>query len=356
MKKRVVVKLFRFDKTSDHLSYYKPYEMKIDPAITVEEVLKNIKDMDKLVNFDMNNVDFVQVNSICVSKSYSLEKLFDELDEITIEPLATDYAVLDLEIDYSNYMNKLSLFENLIDESDKEFYKSVSHFYFMSEVRKANKDYMGEGIFLLAERLIAKFPKEEVEILKILANEDDGIWHYAAMCGKFDGIDSKLDEIVLSLKTKIYNYGFCNVINKNKEALIDKYQYSNENFFGENLAFKKLDTTKLDGLKVAVYLGNYSCIYRHLDIDKILTEKGIKVIPTNSKYNYSGIESIPVDPSIFDNFAGEIVADAIDCDADILITPWKEMAELMTSRRKNMECATGRELKINTIHTTTNLQ
>lgn len=358
MKKRVVVKLFRFDAKSDYLSYYQPYEMKIEKEATVTEVLEEIQKTDKLFKTDLNSLDYVQVDSVCVSKEYSLKEVFEKCSEITIEPVATDFAVLDLEIDDSVYMKKLKLFEELIEleEDDISFYKSMGLFYYMSEVRRTNKEYHGEGIFLLADRLIRKYPVLEIEILKVLADAQDGIWHYGSMCGKFDGIESKLDEIVLNLKTKIYNYGFCAVANKNKEALIDKYSYTNESFFGEDLAFRKLDTTHLEGLKVATYLGNYACIFRHLDIDKILKEHGITVVDTLLKNHYSGIESIIIDPSTFDKEAGEIVADAIDHDADILVTPWKEMAQLMTKRKKQMECAIGRELNINIIHTTTTLK
>lgn len=349
MKKRVVVRLFRFDAGSDYLSYYKPYEMKVSKEASVKDILDEVKSQDPLFAGNLTGVSHVLVDSVAFGVDETLGEALTE--EIVIEPVAEDRAKLDFQLNEDDFWKKYSLLEQWCDEEDKKFYESYKAHFYLSGVRKLNRDYIGEAAFVLADRLMKKIPSSELEILKIVADEDDGIWHYGTLTNIFNEDVSCIDDIVLSLKKKAIDYGLCEIAELKRKALVDQYESSNENFFGENLGFKSFDPLKLQGLNVAVYVGNYNKKFRHLDIVKLLKDQKINVVNTNDVSSYCGYESFDLDPSIFDKGASKIIADAIDSDASVILSPWKDVVDLMKSRKSEIQRSAGRDLKIEIIHT-----
>ncbi|EIF6422895.1 DUF5644 domain-containing protein, partial [Campylobacter jejuni] len=108
-----------------------------------------------------------------------LEKIAKEFDfSLCIEPLSTKRAIKDLIIDKNDFLDKYKYLEKFGNEEDKKLYAKYDYLYYASEILDYLPEYMGDGVFYLASKMIEKYPEKKIEILKTLADKEKGIFYH----------------------------------------------------------------------------------------------------------------------------------------------------------------------------------
>lgn len=133
---QITLRIFRFDKDSDYLAYYKPYVYDSKNFKSVYDVLSQIKKDDIYFDFEENPESCIKVNQVTIRQRRDLNNIIERFGkELIIEPLDTKRATKDLIMDKSDFLEKLELFKGLIDIHDIELYKQYDFLYYTSEVR-----------------------------------------------------------------------------------------------------------------------------------------------------------------------------------------------------------------------------
>ncbi|MDR2342312.1 MAG: DUF5644 domain-containing protein [Campylobacteraceae bacterium] len=177
------ISAFRFNAKTDFLPYYKNYKIKTEENAKLSDVLNLIKDQDSSFSFSNNRFLAIKVNRIAAYTHTSIKTIMDKLKttDIKIEPINEFRAINDLEIDTSDFDKKIEILRPFIKEKiDEEYYRELISYYYISPSLEFEHEYFGDSILLFAVYLIKKYPQNRDEILKIIANENYGIWLYTS--------------------------------------------------------------------------------------------------------------------------------------------------------------------------------
>jgi hypothetical protein len=210
MEQTLELSVFRFNADTDFLRYYKEYKVTVTSYKVQKliDVLKEVRKQDSHFSFETNKEAYVKVNGKTTKLDTSIQDIIKCLGtSLKIEPIADNRAVADLVINDSDFNKKISIFDTIIDSSDKKRYQGYKYLYYTSDILRFNPDFIGNAVFALAIDLIQKYPTKENEILEKLSDKDNGIWLYSSSCKKFFSSKDakKLDDNVTLLKRKILN-------------------------------------------------------------------------------------------------------------------------------------------------------
>lgn len=331
MKKQTIARIFRFNKDSDYLSYYKPYVLKAGKKRIID-ILDEAREQDDLFTPSYQNTNFVLIDGFV----HSLQDELD-LDELIIEPIATDLSTKDFELNKNDFWQKFTPFEKYCDDDDKNYYRQNFVYYAISPIRKIIRDFVGEAALLLAKKLIDKNPVKELEILRLIASAENGIWNYTKLESIFKTkLPNSLDKDVADLKSKIIDYGL--------EQNIKQRLFDNVNAHMPSIG----DLKKLKNMNVGVYYTNYA---NETSLHEKLHENNIKTIVTQSSYAPCAMELTTFNADVFDELFGEIWIDFFDKGAHILLTPNKELTKLARTRKPKIEKKIGRKIDIEVVCT-----
>lgn len=172
------LRVFRFNVQTDFLPYYTPISLKIDKSATLLDLLKSAKNKIKDLKFDSNVHLGVKVNSVITMLDTTIREIieFFETNELIIEPIDEFRAIHDLIIDFSDFYEKMAILSPYFQEEDKKLYDELISCYYASPALQYERDYLGDSFFLFANTLTNKYPEHKEKILKIVANENYGIW------------------------------------------------------------------------------------------------------------------------------------------------------------------------------------
>jgi hypothetical protein len=174
---------FRFDAKTDFLPYYKQYKVKVDKNAQLLNVLNSIKEQDKSFSFSDNKFLAVKVNHIGSYTHTPVKVIIDKLGttNLKLDPISEFRAVNDLDIDTSDFDKKIEILRPFIKEKkDEECYRELVSYYYISPSLEFEHGYFGDSLLLFAVFLIKKYPENRDEILKIIADENYGIWLYVS--------------------------------------------------------------------------------------------------------------------------------------------------------------------------------
>ncbi|MDR1008539.1 MAG: DUF5644 domain-containing protein [Campylobacteraceae bacterium] len=179
----ITVNLFRFNVTNDLLPYYKKYEVSVTENGTLLDILNSIKKQDNSFAFSSNRFMGIRVNSFVASLNTSVETIakFLKTDSFTFEPLSEFYAMHDLIIDTSVFLQQLDYLKLFMEESDKERYEELVSYYYASPTIEFEREYFGDSFMIFALFLAEKYPQKRDEILRLCADEKHGVWLHTSV-------------------------------------------------------------------------------------------------------------------------------------------------------------------------------
>jgi heterodisulfide reductase subunit B len=108
-----------------------------------------------------------------------------------------------------------------------------------------------------------------------------------------------------------------------------------------------------DDFSVAFYAGSFDCdalVEVNKEAQNLLSALGAKVVNFASSDDADGFDIAPYNENIAFKKAGNIVLDAFDSGADIVVVDNKESHFMMDQSVKKCEKATGRDIRISILN------
>ncbi len=351
---------FFFNADTDFLAYYKNNDIKIDNEKNIKDLLFHLDDTDADFSFSKQNT-FLQINGVSIEGSVSIKEAVEIFGTSwKIEPVSTFRAIKNLIINDDDFIEKYSLLEEFGDDDDFKEYKKLFREYYASIMLKYNQDYFGDSIFIHAYYLIEKYPLKKNDILKVI-DMPNGIWLYEKECNFYPKNDNdqkinSLKDMLKEDKLKGYTPEKMSYYDKAEEFLTTRFSVQKD----EDCALETiLDNIKLSTIKesvknpfsdfsVAFYAGSFDC--KHIcDANKqaknLLKTLGADIIEFTCFDKNDGFDIAPYNDVGYKK-AGDIMLDANDSGAEILVVDSKESHFIMDQCVKKCETQTGRDIRI----------
>ncbi|EAI5754819.1 hypothetical protein B6907_05270 [Campylobacter coli] len=324
--KKLELRIFRFDKTKDYEAYYKPYIYdNYENFASFYDLLLQVQDDDIYFDFDKDEDTYMVVNKQIIPLFTPLEKIAKEFDfSLCIEPLSTKRAIKDLIIDKNDFLDKYKYLEKFGDEEDKKLYAKYDYLYYASEILDYLPEYMGDGVFYLASKMIEKYPEKKIEILKTLADKEKGIFYH------LESKNEILETTIKNLQNEILNLG---LFDKN----ILHFDLPKTNAFDNEI--KELGEIKYDFNDF-----NIAC-YGFKIKDDIKSKIKAHFISYENSDKNNGFSLLQLNPELSYKMAASILLDAYDSGADFMVANQAKDFYMFDTCSKKLMQSSGREFK-----------
>lgn len=317
--KRLELRIFRFDKDKDYEAYYKPYVYdNYENFGALYDLLLQVQEDDIYFDFPKDESDHVLVNSQIFSLSTSLEQIIQEKGfELVIEPLSLKRATKDLIFDKKDFLAEFDFVAPLVSTQDRELYEKYDYLYYTSGILKFSEHCFGDSLFYFTWQMVQKYPERKLDLLKILADKDRGIFYH------FPTNNGALERIIDALKDEIFKAGFVDA------SLLNFKQ------FQEN-EVKELENIKYDfkGFNI----GLYDC-----KSDDLKTKLKAKFVDFKSPS--SGFELLNFNANLAYKIAADIVLNAYDSGCDFLVVDKAKDFYMFDTCSKNLMKESGRDFE-----------
>lgn len=334
---KLEIRLFRFDVRHDYLPSYHPFWHETDGKESVAGMLAARAKADPLFVFDAAAAQAVRINGVGVALDTPLLKVADRLGrDLCIEPLATERAVKDLQIDSGDFDAKFALFAELAQPDDRALYNRYKTAFYLSPLRRLHGEYAGEGFWMTAARLCEKEPGQRDRILKLCV--ENGLFLYPGMAGRLLEGAQEIDQTVLSLQRQAAEAG-----------LAPKGAQAGLGYAPQNAG--ALDFLKGETVAVVTDCGPFGTPIEQNVYENALKNGGAHVARLDAGL-ISGAHLQSVAPQSARKAAAALLLAAMDRGANVLVCACEEVAAFLTSQFKAIarEARQPVEIRITTLN------
>ena len=334
---KLEISLYKFDAKSDYLPYYTKHYIKTKNEKNLLDILETIYSQSPF-GFEKNKNFGVVVNGLYTTLDLTLEQIKHDFgSDLQIEPLSTARAFKDLLINDDVFYEKLSLLEEVISEEDKKVYESYKLYYYASNTLKFNKNYIGDALVLLAAQLLQKGANEE-KIHAVLLDEKEGIHFHTNLSNKIYNFDTSVENTIQHLLASL------NITQSLEEQ---NFKPSNVKALNVNKEWNKatIQHTFKD-FNIAYYTGLKGCEKTQMLMDNLEA----KQIQLPSLKDDLAMNTFHANPYLTYNLVAQMMLDAFDNNADLLIVDNMQTFYLLDAHRKELEKVSGREVLLPVLH------
>lgn len=340
MKSELFVELFRFNAQTDYLPYYQKHTLEYSKNDTVNDLLNKMNETEA---FGYNENCNLKVNDLYINAS---EKVTDIIarcgNEIQINPISEFRAKKDLQIDRSDFIDKLSLIEDYISaEQNIAYRKSTELAYYASNTLNYNRDYIGDHVLIIAADLIEKCFELKNEILNKLINVDNGLWYHTSLENRMlsDKEEKKIQKVIylaseyIKPRSKVAKRvaSFCD-----KKSIYD---------FETSTAVSASSVSQsFDGFNIAAYHG-----VQQSSLKALIEVSDASYVDIVSNKEDLASHSVLTDENFSYKIAGDILMQAKDNNADFVLVKNEATRAFFDKNQGKMERIIGRDLGISVI-------
>lgn len=361
MQHKIETQTFFFDAKTDYLPHFRKHQFKIDGAKRIVDILDEVAQKERIFQYPKEE-PLLRINGVWLSGELSVEEAVSVVgNEWKIEPISPRRAVKDLIIDDSDFIQKHEVLAEFASEEDFVYYKTLKNIYYASGSLPYNEDYFGDSMFVYAHYLIGKYPEKKAQIMEVISDKN-GIWLYEEECNRYplDDSDAKIKSLLKELPS-VPVEGYTNELmayyDKAESALCEKFGVQKD----EDCALETIvDNITLDRVKealkhpfsdfqVAFYAGSFAC--ENIDevqqsAKEVLETIGAKVVDFTRSTYADGFDIVDTDPEVAFKKAGNILLDAFDSGAEILVVDNAESHFMMDQNILACEKAVGRDIRM----------
>ena len=204
MECKFILEVFMFDCKCDYLPYYKKIVITIDENRSVADMLLVIKEDNKFFGYPTKSNASININGRSIFLSMKLKQVKKTFGkELLLEPLNSKRATKDLSINTDDFDNRVNIFTDFIDASDKRLFKTYIKEHYASPIINLEDEFIGDGLLEFAYDMIMKYPQHKCDILNKISKEDSGIWLHVEISNKLHPQSDELERKIIYLKNAI---------------------------------------------------------------------------------------------------------------------------------------------------------
>jgi hypothetical protein len=332
------IRAFFFNAKTDYLPYYKNFSFMIDTTedILLKDILPMIKEQNPDFSYPEKELIF-RVNNLVVTGYEKLSTVIDRLGvELTIDPVLKYRSDNGLIINNHDFMHQFRrILGHYASKEDLEFYLRLYPVHYASETFNYNKEYIGDAILILANKMISDGNPNYIEILDAINDEFDGISCCEYENNLFKDVDYSKD--IDNLKAMIPNKKKISII----DSLINKISARKEQ--------RSYDVDLFQPQNIALYVGDKSSAKLIEEIKELVESSGSTFIEFDMATKKAGQSIIDTNPKIAYKKAGKMLLEAFDNGATVLAFAKDKDLEFFSSIHDEVESAVGRDINLNIV-------
>jgi len=338
MSQKLNIRAFFFNAKTDYLPYYKNFTLTVEENATAKELLGLIQKQNENFSYPKQKL-IMKINGLIVEAKESVSTLVERLgNELLIEP-ANSYRSNDgLKINDNDFMQSYALLEPYATESDLKYFKTLYALHYASETENFDREYIGDAILVLAHKMISDGNEHKEEILNAITSANSGLLDCEYENNLFNAQDHT--EAITALKDMVKSD------DNEHPTLLDmiKSRFCKEK--EEKVMPKVKRTAKtieaLEEKNVAYYAGAQSD--NENVISQMLLDMGSKEVQLSRKNKLCGLTLLDDNKTLALKKAGDIVLEAFDASAEVLVVEEKACYEMFTKNFSKIENLLGRKL------------
>jgi succinate dehydrogenase/fumarate reductase-like Fe-S protein len=329
------VRAFFFNSATDYLPYYKNFDLNMDKGATLLDVLNRVKTQNPDFSFPNNNI-ILKVNDKVTTADTLVTEIVDAMGtELQINPATSYRSNNGLILNDDDFMESFELLAPYATEEDKVYYESLYVTHYASETSNYNRQYIGDAVLVLANRILQNNSEHKEEILTAISDKFNGI-----RCCEYENNVFKGEN-------------HADTIAKLKDMLTLRDTASKCEKFTLRKKDHVLNLETLDEQNIAVYIGDK-------DSDDILAEIKEKIINAGANFVAFDMSNKLAGQTLMDTHfemahtkAGKMLLDALDSGADILVCSLDFDLSIFQNAIVHCEKIMGRDIELKIISTKT---
>ncbi len=345
MSNQLELRAFFFNAQTDYLPYYKLFTPDLPADAKAIDLLKEIESQNENFSYDTSHPHF-RINGYVVIGDEPLSEIAERLgNELQIDPLFEYRSNLCLVLNNSDFMESFSLLAPYATEEDQKYYESLYPLHYASETLQYRKDYIGDAILLLADRMIKSGNPHQEEILKAITEPNEGLFSCEYDNNLFNGED--YTETIESLKALAKKHPVD--APSLWEMIQQRLGLGTEEEKPKNTT-REIDNAIIPNIHeklVAYYPDNY-----HYDeetvqqMKKLIKATAARHIEYKKERKRCGLLILEDEPELAFQKAGSIMLDAFDSQAEVFVVENQEAFLMLSKNKKKIEKIVGREIDL----------
>lgn len=207
MECKLELSVFRFNAKTDFLPYYKKHFITIDKSKCINDLLALIHAEDGSFEYPKDEFSALKINGKALFSHESIEGIVERLGKnLTLEPLSTKRVINDLVINTDDFYQKFDLLDAYVDGKDRVLFESYILYHYASPVLDFEENYHGDALFAFAYDMLQKHPEQKDHILKIVANENNGLFLHVKLCKKIYPCGAEVERKIMELKNEVMKH------------------------------------------------------------------------------------------------------------------------------------------------------
>ncbi len=323
------VRAFFFNAATDYLPYYKNFSIKIDKGATLLDVLHRVKTQNPDFSFPNSNI-ILKVNEQVTTAETLVIDIVDAMGtELQIDPATSYRSNNGLILNDDDFMESFELLAPYASEEDKAYYETLYTVHYASETSNYNRQYIGDAILLLADRMIKNGSEHKEAILEAISDEFNGIGCCEYENNVFRGEDHS--STISRLKNMIEL--------KDSASKCEKISFRKKSHEVESVEEKN----------IALYVGDKNSSDLIEKTKATIESAGANFISFAMATKLAGQTLMETNFEMAHTKAGKMLLDALDSGADILVCA--KNADLNIFRKAIVPCEriVGRDIELKII-------
>ncbi len=325
------VRAFFFNSATDYLPYYKNFSIAIDKGATLLDLLNRIKTQNPDFSFPNSNI-ILKVNDKITTANTLITDVVEAMGmELQIDPATSYRSNNGLILNDDDFMQSFELLSPYASKEDEAYYKTLYSTHYASESSLYNRQYIGDAILLLADKMIRNDSEHKEKILEAISDEFNGIRCCEYENNVFKGVDHTAT--ISRLKSMVEL--------KDSASKCEKISFRKKNH--------TLELESLEGQNIALYVGNKKSNDLIEKTKKKINSVEANFISFEMATKLAGQTLIEINFEMAHTKAGKMLLNALDSGADILVCA--KNSDLNFFRKAIVPCEriVGRDIELKII-------
>ena len=327
----ITIRAFFFNAETDYLPYYKNFSFNVKKDMTLKEILPMIKEQNSMFFYPKEDLIF-RVNNLVVTGEENISTVVEKLGtELQIDPALeyrSDNGLILNNHDFMHQYRRVFTRHNTSKE-DLAYYITLYPLHYASETFNYNREYIGDAILILADKMINDGHHDIEEILNDINDEFNGISCCEYENSMFEGKD--YTKTIENLKAMVR-------VQKSKQSLSDKVKATCLNKMRSPIKIESLE-----GKNISLYVGDRNSQSIIDETKKSISTIG-KFIDFDMSTKRAGQSLMKSYPTIAHQKSAKMMLQSFDNGAEVLLFSKDEDLAIFEKNIALAESAVGREI------------
>lgn len=335
MSQKLTLRAFFFNAKTDYLPYYKNFTISTEDDATAKDMLALIQEQNENFSYPKQKLH-MKINGLVVDAKQSVSSIVEKLGtELQVDPVNSYRSNDGLKINDDDFMASYALLEPYATEADLKYYKTLYALHYASETENFDRDYIGDAILVLADKMIKETPENEDAIIEAITSAHSGLLDCEYENNLFNAEDHT--ETIDALKAMAKPEDNPSILSLIMSRFSTKEEeektatpVTRESITIENLADK--------------HIAHYAGLASHDEMHALIGKQGMQGVHFPRANKLSGLAIFGDNKDLALKKAGTTLLDAFDAGAEVVVVEDTAVLGMFIDNFSDIEKIIGRKM------------